>query len=134
MSDTGTIDAYVAKLSCIASKSATLGEVMSEHKLVKNFLTSLSRRFVHIMADLEHVLDLQEMRFEDVVGRFKAYKERVKEEDKANNAQEKLLYARTDNSNRNSDSVEEEDVVRTLEVMVMDVVEETIKIKANLTP
>nr|GEU99026.1 putative pol polyprotein [Tanacetum cinerariifolium] len=37
----------------IASKSATLGEVMSEHKLVKKFLTSLPRCFVHIVATLE---------------------------------------------------------------------------------
>ncbi|GJT95086.1 hypothetical protein Tco_1090604 [Tanacetum coccineum] len=34
-----TIDEYAAKLSGIASKSATLGEAMSEHKLVKKFLT-----------------------------------------------------------------------------------------------
>ncbi|GJX92920.1 hypothetical protein Tco_0347506 [Tanacetum coccineum] len=76
--------AYAAKLSGIASKSATLGEVMSEHKLVKKFLTSLPRCFVHIVAALEQVLDLKSMGFEDVVGRLKAYEERVKEEDKAN--------------------------------------------------
>nr|GEW10959.1 hypothetical protein [Tanacetum cinerariifolium] len=34
MLDNGTIDEYTAKLSGIASKSATLGEVMSKHKLV----------------------------------------------------------------------------------------------------
>ncbi|GKE69517.1 hypothetical protein Tco_1527589 [Tanacetum coccineum] len=57
---------------------------MSEHKLVKKFLTSLPRCFVHIVAALEQVLDLKSMGFEDVVGRLKAYEERVKEEDKAN--------------------------------------------------
>ncbi|GKF72208.1 hypothetical protein Tco_0208322, partial [Tanacetum coccineum] len=40
MLDNGTTDEYAAKLFGIASKSATLGEVMSEHKLVKKFLTS----------------------------------------------------------------------------------------------
>ncbi|GKC87585.1 hypothetical protein Tco_1148234 [Tanacetum coccineum] len=44
------------------------------------------------------------MGFKYLVGRLKAYEERVKEEDKANNAQEKLLYAMIDNSNRNNDS------------------------------
>ncbi|GKA18340.1 RNA-directed DNA polymerase, eukaryota, reverse transcriptase zinc-binding domain protein [Tanacetum coccineum] len=34
MSDNDSIDAYAAKLSVIASKSATLREVMSEHKLI----------------------------------------------------------------------------------------------------
>ncbi|GKA74033.1 retrovirus-related pol polyprotein from transposon TNT 1-94 [Tanacetum coccineum] len=60
----------------IASKSATLGEVMSKHKLVKKFLTSLPR----------------------------PYEERVNQEVKANDSQEKLRYAKTNNSNRNSDS------------------------------
>ncbi|GKC11174.1 hypothetical protein Tco_1007956 [Tanacetum coccineum] len=45
MSDNDSIDAYAAKLSDIASKSATLREVMSEHKLVKKFLISLTRCF-----------------------------------------------------------------------------------------
>ncbi|GJS57074.1 hypothetical protein Tco_0651858 [Tanacetum coccineum] len=106
MSDNDSIDAYAAKLSGIASKSATLGEVMSEHKLVKKFLTSLPRRFVHIVAALEQVLDLKTTGFEDVVGRLKAYEERVKEEDKANDPQENLLYARTEYSNGNNDSSE----------------------------
>ncbi|GKE69197.1 pol polyprotein, partial [Tanacetum coccineum] len=114
MSDKKTIDAYVPKLSSIAFKSATLGEVISKHKLVKTFLTSHPRRFVHIVATLEQGLDLKEMRFEDMVGRLKAYEERVKEEDKANEAQEKLLYARTEQRG--------DDVVRTLEFVVVVVV------------
>nr|GEX67718.1 hypothetical protein [Tanacetum cinerariifolium] len=104
MLDNGTIDEYGAKLSGIPFKSATLGEVMSEHKLVKKFLTSLPRRFVHIVAALEQVLDLKTTGFEDVVGRLKAYKERVKEEDKANDPQVNLLYAKTEYSNGNNDS------------------------------
>nr|GEU80328.1 hypothetical protein [Tanacetum cinerariifolium] len=78
---------------------------MSKQKLVKNFLTSLPRRFVHIVAAPapEQVLDLKTTMFEDVVGRLKAYEERVKQEDKANDSQENLLYARTEYSNGNND-------------------------------
>ncbi|GJR33624.1 uncharacterized mitochondrial protein-like protein [Tanacetum coccineum] len=104
MLDNSTIGEYAAKLSGIATKSATLGEVMSEHKLVKKFLTSLPRRFVHIVAALEQVLDLKTTGFEDVVGRLKAYEERIKEEDKAKDPQENLLYAKTEYSNKNNDS------------------------------
>nr|GEW24201.1 uncharacterized mitochondrial protein AtMg00810-like [Tanacetum cinerariifolium] len=42
--------------------------------------------------------------FEDVVGRLKAYEERVKEEDKANDPQENFLYATTEYFNGNNDS------------------------------
>nr|GEY95180.1 hypothetical protein [Tanacetum cinerariifolium] len=45
MSDNDTIDAYAAKLSGIASKSATLGEVMSEHNPIKKFLTKNGNSF-----------------------------------------------------------------------------------------
>ncbi|GJT06840.1 hypothetical protein Tco_0841302 [Tanacetum coccineum] len=103
MSDNGTIDTYATMLTYISSKSPTLGEVMRKHKLVKKFLTSLSRRFVYIMSALEQVLDIKETGFEDVVRRLKAYEERVKQEDKANDAQENLLYARMEYSNRNND-------------------------------
>nr|GEX01841.1 hypothetical protein [Tanacetum cinerariifolium] len=66
MFDNGTKDEYAVKLSGIASKSVTLGEVMSKHKLVKKFLTSLPRHFVHIVAAVEQVLDLKMTGFEDV--------------------------------------------------------------------
>nr|GEV29975.1 Pol polyprotein [Tanacetum cinerariifolium] len=60
MSDNDSIDAYAVKLSSIVSKSATLGEVMLGHKLVKKFLTNLPRRFVHIVAALEQFLTLKQ--------------------------------------------------------------------------
>ncbi|XP_052619749.1 uncharacterized protein LOC128126064 [Lactuca sativa] len=104
MSDTSTIDEFAAKLSGIASKSASLGEVMTEQKLAKKFLTSLPRRFVHIVAALEQVLDLKTIGFEDVVGHLKAYEERIKGEDKVIETQNKLLYSKTESSNRNTDS------------------------------
>lgn len=82
MSDTSTIDDFASKLSEIASKSASLGEVMTEHKLVKKFLMSLPRRFIHIVASLQQVLDLKKIGFEDVVGHPKTYEKRIKGEDK----------------------------------------------------
>ncbi|GJU57392.1 hypothetical protein Tco_1235158 [Tanacetum coccineum] len=77
---------------------------MSQHKLVKKFLTSLPKWFVHIVETQDHVLDLKTTGFEDVVGRLTAYEERVKEESKENNAKENFLYAGIEYSNRNNDS------------------------------
>nr|GEW81052.1 hypothetical protein [Tanacetum cinerariifolium] len=111
MLDNGTIDEYAAKSLGIASKSAMLEEVMSEHKM-------------------------------DVVGRLKAYEERVKEEDKANDSQDNFLYVRTEYSNRNNDSSGGSgcniSVAHILEVVdeveVKDVVGITRKTKVNVTP
>lgn len=92
MKDSDTIDDYVGKLSEISSKSAALGENIEETKLVKKFLSSLPRRkYIHIVASLEQVLDLKTTSFEDIIGRLKAYEERVAEEE--DESQNKLMYA-----------------------------------------
>ncbi|GKC76036.1 hypothetical protein Tco_1126810 [Tanacetum coccineum] len=65
MADNDIIDAYAAKLLGIASKSAAIGEVMLEHKLVNKFLTSLPRRVVHIVVALEQFLNLKTTGFEE---------------------------------------------------------------------
>ncbi|KAJ0889237.1 hypothetical protein HanRHA438_Chr09g0410711 [Helianthus annuus] len=69
MQDTGTLDEFVSKLS--GSNAATLEEQIM--KLVKKFLTSTPRHFIHIVASLEQVWDLKTTGFENVVGRLKAY-------------------------------------------------------------
>ncbi|XP_022032610.1 uncharacterized protein LOC110933709 [Helianthus annuus] len=98
MRDTGTIDEYASKLSSIASKAATLGETIEERKMVKKVLTSLPRRFIHIVASLEQVLDLKTVGYEDVVGRLKAYEERIQEEDNTHDNSGKLMFSKSESS------------------------------------
>ena len=97
MKEKDTIDIFVGKLSEISSKYASLGETIEESKLVKKFLNSLPRRkYIHIVASLEQVPYLNTTSFEDIVGRLKAYKERVCEEEEEENQQDdqgKLMYA-----------------------------------------
>ena len=96
MKDNDTIDNFVGKLSEIASKSSALRENIEETKLVKKFLSSLPRKkYIHIVASLEQVLDLKTTSFEDIIGRLKAYEERVceEEEEDVQENQSKLMYA-----------------------------------------
>ena len=49
--------------------------------MVKKFLKGLPRhKYIQIIVPLEKVLDLNSSEFEDIVGRLKAYEERVGEE------------------------------------------------------
>ncbi|XP_076883464.1 uncharacterized protein LOC143532249 [Bidens hawaiensis] len=99
MKETETIDEFVAKLSCTASKAETLGEMIEETKMVKKFLSSLPRsKFIQIVASLEQTLDLKTVGFEDVVGRLKAYEERIREEDMHSETQGKLMFQRSESS------------------------------------
>ncbi|KAJ9541814.1 hypothetical protein OSB04_028320 [Centaurea solstitialis] len=94
MMESETIDSFAGKLSGIASKSA-LGEVIDESKMVKKFLKTLPRsKFIHIVASLEQVLDLNKVGFEDIVGRLKAYEERIKEDD-GGEGQTRVMFARS---------------------------------------
>ncbi|GJW84401.1 hypothetical protein Tco_0157546 [Tanacetum coccineum] len=86
-----------------AIKTPTVGRSSCRaHKLVNNFSKVFQDGFVHISSHRTS-LYLKATRFEDVVGRLKAYEERVKEEDKANDPQENSHYDRTEYSNRNDD-------------------------------
>ena len=98
MKEEDTIDAFVGKLAEISSKSASLGEIIEEPKIVKKFLKSLPRRrYIHIVASLEQVLDLKTTSFEDIVGRLKAYEERIgEEEEELQDDKTKLLYSNTE--------------------------------------
>lgn len=71
-----------------------LGEEIKEAKLVKKFLKCLPRKkYIHIVASLEQVLDLKNTSFEDIIGRLKAYEEHVYEEEDNQEDQSKLMYA-----------------------------------------
>ncbi|KAG7586435.1 Zinc finger CCHC-type [Arabidopsis thaliana x Arabidopsis arenosa] len=95
MKETESIDEFAGKLSEIATKAAALGEKINETKLVKKFLGSVPRKkYIHIVASLEQVLDLKKTGFEDIVGRLKTYEERVLDEEEEPIAdQGKLMYA-----------------------------------------
>ncbi|XP_048593366.1 uncharacterized protein LOC125576892 [Brassica napus] len=99
MKDEDNIDTFVGKLTEISSKSASLGTIIEEPKLVKKFLKSLPRKkYIHMVASLEQVLDLNETSFEDIVGSLKAYEERIseEEEEEQNDDREKLMYANSE--------------------------------------
>ena len=105
MKDTETIDDFVGKLSEISSKAASLGDNIEESKLVKKFLKSLPRKkYIHIVASLEQVLDLKTTTFEDIIGRLKAYEERVAEEEEIQEDQTKLMYANSEHQSHSNNS------------------------------
>ncbi|XP_023736526.1 uncharacterized protein LOC111884431 [Lactuca sativa] len=92
MSEKESIDSFIGKLSGIASQLASLGETIVESKMVKKLLKFVPRKFLHIVASLEQILDLKTVGYEDIVGRLKAYEERVKEADDGGE-ESKVLFA-----------------------------------------
>lgn len=95
MKEMEKIDDFVGKLTKISLKASALGEEIEEPKMVKKFLKCLPRKkYIHIVAALEQVLDLKKTIFEDIIGRLKVYEERIEEEEEeAQEEQGKLMYA-----------------------------------------
>ena len=104
MKETESIDDFVGKLSELSSKSAALGVNLEEPKLVKKFLSSLpKKKYIHIVASLEQVLDLNITSFEDIIGRLKAYEERIAEDEgEGSDENNKLMYAHSESQNTQS--------------------------------
>lgn len=103
MKETESIDDFGGKLSELVSRSAALGATIEETKLVKKFLMSLPRKkYIHIIASLEQVLELNTTSFEDKMGRLKAYEERICEEEEEEKEEDhgKLMYTNTEGQNR----------------------------------
>lgn len=102
MKETDSIDSFIGKISELCTKSEALGETIEEPKIVKKFLHILPRKkYIHIIAAFEQVLDLKKNSFEDIVRHLKAYEERIfdEEEDKQEEqSQNKLMY--TNNESR----------------------------------
>lgn len=100
MKETDSVDSFVGKLSELATKSAALGEVIEQPKLVRKFLCSLRRKkYILMTATLEQLLDHDTASFEEVVGRIKAYEERINDEEEEKleeQGQDKLMYANSD--------------------------------------
>lgn len=107
MKDGDTIDQFAGKIAEISSKLSALGEIMEEPKLVKKFLKGLPRKkYIQIVASIEQLLNLNKTSFEDIVGRMKAYEERIseEEEDDARDEPGKLMYTKSESNHENYES------------------------------
>jgi len=97
MKESEKIDVFAGRLAELATRSDALGSNIETSKLVKKFLNALPlRKYIHIIASLEQVLDLNNTSFEDIVGRIKVYEERVWDGEEQEDDQGKLMYANTD--------------------------------------
>nr|GEV12212.1 zinc finger, CCHC-type [Tanacetum cinerariifolium] len=89
---------FGGKLSSIMAKFKGLGETLEDKVLVRKLLNSVPKKFLPIVATTEQYHDLDEMSFEEAIGRLTAYEERIKSQDTLEaNDQDKLLMASSNN-------------------------------------
>ncbi|XP_076908997.1 uncharacterized protein LOC143566098 [Bidens hawaiensis] len=94
MKDAESIDDYSGRLSGLATKFAALGSAIDETRLVRKFLTGMPKRFINIVTSIEQMVDLKTLKFEEIVGRLKAFEDRVNSVDDEPENNGKLLFNR----------------------------------------
>ncbi|XP_076949889.1 uncharacterized protein LOC143622671 [Bidens hawaiensis] len=105
MKESSTVDEFASQISTLASKAASLGEIIEESKMVKRFLNGLPKKnFIHMVASIEQLVNLKIVGFDDVVGRLKAYEEWIKDEIGQSDSQGKLMFHKAEYSNRGQSS------------------------------
>ncbi|GKC00089.1 zinc finger, CCHC-type containing protein [Tanacetum coccineum] len=98
MKESETISGFASKLSSIRAKFRNLGTTLESKIIVRKLLNSVPKKFLPIVATIEQYQDLDEMSFEEAVGRLTAFEERIKSQDTLEaNDQDKLLLASSNN-------------------------------------
>jgi len=78
MKDEESLDQYVGRLTGMSVRYGNLGGSLEDAALVKKLFDTVPGRYIHVIAGIEQFYDLQTMKFEDAVGRLKAYEERTR--------------------------------------------------------
>ena len=69
---------FFRKLSCVVNKLRSLGEVITDAKVVTKLLRSVSRKFDAITTSIEKFWDLDTITLEEVMGTLKVHEDKIK--------------------------------------------------------
>ena len=96
-----TVNDFAGKLGSIRGKCKSLGSNLKDKVLVGKLLNSVPKKFLPIVASIEQYSEIDNMTFEEAVGRLTAYEERLKSQDEPQeDYQSKLLMASSSNQGR----------------------------------
>ncbi|XP_021819121.1 uncharacterized protein LOC110761055 [Prunus avium] len=76
MNDVESLDDYLARFFEIVNNLKSLGEDVTEKRIVQKLLMSLSRRYKSIMSIIEETRDLDTIRVEEILASVKVYDKR----------------------------------------------------------
>ncbi|GJY59264.1 zinc finger, CCHC-type containing protein [Tanacetum coccineum] len=75
MKDNETVSDFARKLRSIRGKFKSLGSTLKDKTLVRKLLNSVSKKFLPIVASIEQYSEIDEMSFEEAMGRIITFEE-----------------------------------------------------------
>ena len=98
MKENESVNDFAGKLGSIKAKFKNLGTTLKDKVIVRKLLNSVPKKFLPIVAIIEQYSEVDDMHFEEAVGRIIAFEERLKSQDKPEmNDHDKLLMTSTSN-------------------------------------
>jgi hypothetical protein len=102
MKENESVNDFASKLGGIRTKFKSLGNTLKDKVIVRKLLNSVPKKFLPIVATIEQYSEIDEMSFEEAVGRIVAFEERLKSQDEPeDNNHGKLLMASQNNHSEN---------------------------------
>nr|GEV79998.1 zinc finger, CCHC-type [Tanacetum cinerariifolium] len=80
MKDSESINEYAGKLSGMISKYNSVGTTLNDEELVRKLFDTATEKYIHLIALMEQHLDVEEMPFEEVIGRGDRYGKKPSQE------------------------------------------------------
>lgn len=96
MKDGESMDEYAGKLSGMVSKYSSLGATLEDGVLVRKLLDTVPDTYLQLVASIEQTTDVDNMPFDEAIGRLKAYEDRLKAHQANTNSNNSLLFTKTE--------------------------------------
>ncbi|KAI3498732.1 hypothetical protein L1887_09191 [Cichorium endivia] len=99
MKEGESVDEFAGKLSGISTSYISLGSKLDDAVLVRKLLDAVPDKFLQLVASMEQYSDIDQMPFEEAIGRLKAYESRLKLRSEVGNNEASLLLTRSEGQN-----------------------------------
>ncbi|XP_076912690.1 uncharacterized protein LOC143571056 [Bidens hawaiensis] len=96
MKDGESVDEFSGKLSGMMSKYRNLVATLEDGILVRKLLDAVPEKFIQLVASIEQTTDVDDMSFEEVVGRLKAYEDRLRLKQGNTTGENTLMFSKPD--------------------------------------
>ncbi|GJZ91526.1 zinc finger, CCHC-type containing protein [Tanacetum coccineum] len=86
----------VGKLSGMVSKYNSVGATLEDEELVRKLFDTVTEKYIHLVASMEQYSDVEEMPFEEAIGRLKAYEDRLRLRQGGSTGENSLLLTKAE--------------------------------------
>ncbi|GJW63596.1 zinc finger, CCHC-type containing protein [Tanacetum coccineum] len=96
MKDDESINEYAGKLSGMISKYNSVVATLNDEEFVRKLFVTVTEKYIHLVASMEQYSDVEEMPFEEAIGRLKAYEDRLRLRQGGSTGENSLLLTKAE--------------------------------------